>query len=162
MKKLFKAGTIITAAIIAGALAGCGDSGSAATTAAPAAETAPAQTEVPSEAAEETEAATEGESESSTDALTEEQAMEAVKNYLFSVNPDLKKMAESVGINKTLSFHVARHTFATNVIAAGGDLFTVSKLLGHKDIQTTQVYADVIMPTRIDAVNKLSDFFGQG
>ena len=57
MKKLFKAGTIITAAIIAGALAGCGDSGSAATTAAPAAETAPAQTEAPSEAAEETEAA---------------------------------------------------------------------------------------------------------
>jgi len=81
---------------------------------------------------------------------------------LCQTNVQLKKMAESVGINKTLSFHVARHTFATNAIAAGGDLFTVSKLLGHKDIQTTQVYADVIMPTRIDAVNKLSDFFGQG
>lgn len=59
-----------------------------------------------------------------------------------------------------LSFHVARHTFATSAIAAGGDLYTVCKLLGHKDIQTTQIYADVIMPTRIDAVNRLSDFFG--
>ena len=56
-------------------------------------ETQAAETEAAQ--AEETEAATEGESESSTDALTEEQAMEAVKNYLFSVNPDLKKMAES-------------------------------------------------------------------
>ena len=43
-----------------------------------------------------------------------------------------------------------------------GDLFTVCKLLGHKDIQTTQIYAEVIMPTRIEAVNRLSDFFGQG
>ena len=60
-----------------------------------------------------------------------------------------------------MSFHVSRHTFATSAIAAGGDLFTVCKLLGHKDIQTTQIYAEVIMPTRIEAVNRLSDFFGQ-
>ena len=78
---------------------------------------------------------------------------------LCQTNVLLKKMAESVGINKTVSFHVSRHTFATSAIAAGGDLFTVCKLLGHKDIQTTQIYADVIMPTRIDAVNRLSDFF---
>jgi len=81
---------------------------------------------------------------------------------LCQTNVLLKKMAESVGINKNLSFHVSRHTFATNAIAAGGDLYTVSKLLGHKDIQTTQIYADVIMPTRIDAVNRLSDFFEKG
>ena len=35
-------------------------------------------------------------------------------------------------------------------------------LFGHKNIQTTQIYADVIMPTRIEAANRLSDFFGQG
>ena len=81
---------------------------------------------------------------------------------LCQTNVLLKKMAESVGINKTLSFHVSRHTFATSAIAAGGNLFTVCKLLGHKDIQTTQIYAEVIMPTRIEAVNRLSDFFGQG
>ena len=43
-----------------------------------------------------------------------------------------------------------------------GDFCTVCKLPGHKDIQTTQIYAEVIMPTRIEAVNRLSDFFGQG
>ena len=80
---------------------------------------------------------------------------------LCQTNALLKKMAQSVGINKNISFHVARHTFATSAIAAGGDLYTVCKLLGHNDIQTTQIYADVIMPTRIDAVNRLSDFFGQ-
>lgn len=80
---------------------------------------------------------------------------------LCQTNVLLKKMAKSVGIDKNLSFHVSRHTFATSAIAAGGDLYTVCKLLGHKDIQTTQVYADVIMPTRIDAVNRLSDFFWQ-
>ena len=81
---------------------------------------------------------------------------------LCQTNVILKKMAKAVGINKTVSFHVSRHTFATSAIAAGGDLFTVCKLLGHKDIQTTQIYAEVIMPTRIEAVNRLSDFFGQG
>lgn len=81
---------------------------------------------------------------------------------LCQTNVLLKKMAKSVGITKNLSFHLSRHTFATSAISAGGDLYTVCKLLGHKDIQTTQVYADVIMPTRIDAVNRLSDFFGQG
>ena len=81
---------------------------------------------------------------------------------LCQTNVILKKMAKAVGINKTVSFHVSRHTFATCAIAAGGDLFTVCKLLGHKDIQTTQIYAEVIMPTRIEAVNRLSDFFGQG
>ena len=80
---------------------------------------------------------------------------------LCQTNVILKKMAKAVGINKTVSFHVSRHTFATSAIAAGGDLFTVCKLLGHKDIQTTQIYAEVIMPTRIEAVNRLSDFFGQ-
>ena len=80
---------------------------------------------------------------------------------LCQTNVLLKKMAKSVGINKTLSFHVSRHTFATSAIAAGGDLFSVCKLLGHQNIQTTQIYADVIMPTRIEAVNRLSDFFGQ-
>lgn len=79
---------------------------------------------------------------------------------LCQTNVLLKKMAESVGINKTLSFHCARHTFATSAIAVGGDLFIVCRLLGHKDIQTTQIYAEVIMPTRIEAVNRLSDFFG--
>ncbi|MCD8313449.1 MAG: site-specific integrase, partial [Bacteroidales bacterium] len=66
----------------------------------------------------------------------------------------LKKMAAAAGIEKAISYHTSRHTFATLSLAAGGDLYTVSKLLGHSDISTTQIYADVVMETKIDAVSR--------
>ena len=52
-------------------------------------------------------------------------------------------------------FHCARHTFATLSITYGADLYTVSKLLGHADIKTTQIYADVINEKKRDAVNAI-------
>lgn len=48
---------------------------------------------------------------------------------------------------------------ATLLLTAGGDLYTVGKLLGQTNINTTQVYADVLMETKIDAVNRISEFF---
>ena len=71
----------------------------------------------------------------------------------------LKKMAAAAGIKKNVSFHTARHSMATLSLAAGGDLYTVGKLLGHTNINSTQVYADVVMETKIEAVNRISDFF---
>lgn len=71
----------------------------------------------------------------------------------------LKKMAAAAGIEKNVSFHTARHSMATLSLAAGGDLYTVGKLLGHTSINSTQVYADVVMETKIEAVNRISDFF---
>ena len=68
------------------------------------------------------------------------------KRVYQKVCRDLKKWATAAEINpKKLHFHSARHTFATNVLesSAEGDLYTVSKLLGHKDISSTQVYAKV-------------------
>ena len=53
----------------------------------------------------------------------------------------LKAWAMLCGINKNISFHVARHTFATALLSLGGDLYTVSKLLGHSEVHTTQIYA---------------------
>jgi site-specific recombinase XerD len=60
-------------------------------------------------------------------------------------NEYLKIIAKKAKIAKKLSFHAARHTFATSVTLANGmPLETVSKLLGHNKIATTQIYARVI------------------
>lgn len=71
----------------------------------------------------------------------------------------LKKMAAAAGIEKNVSFHTARHSMATLSLAAGGDLYTIGKLLGHTSINSTQVYADVVMDTKIEAVNRFTDYF---
>ena len=70
-------------------------------------------------------------------------------------NKRLKKVAEKAGIKKHISFHTARHTFATMSLTVGVDLYTVSKLLGHKDISTTQIYAKIVDQKKNDAINKL-------
>lgn len=61
------------------------------------------------------------------------------------VNSYLKETTSVCGIDKDLTFHMARHTFATTVTLANGvPIETVSKMLGHTNIQTTQIYARVI------------------
>ena len=56
----------------------------------------------------------------------------------------LKEWCNSAGIGKRVTFHTARHSFATLALTQGVDLYTVSKLLGHKNIQVTQIYANVV------------------
>ena len=68
-------------------------------------------------------------------------------------------MARRADIRKTISFHVARHTFATMTLTAGGDLYTTSRLLGHTNIHSTEIYADVVMERRTQAVNLLNAIF---
>jgi integrase len=58
-------------------------------------------------------------------------------------------------VNKKITFHTARHTFATLSLTYGIDLYTVSKLLGHKSITNTQIYAKIINEKVNEAVNKL-------
>ena len=60
-------------------------------------------------------------------------------------------------IPKKITFHCARHTFATLSLTNDVDIYTVSKLLGHKRLETTQVYAKVINKKKIEAVNKLPE-----
>ncbi|WP_288068383.1 site-specific integrase [Xylanibacter rodentium] len=71
----------------------------------------------------------------------------------------LKKMAKRAGINKRVSFHTGRHSFATLTLAATNDIATVSRLLGHTSVATTQIYAEVLMEDKIAAVNKLNGIF---
>ena len=74
------------------------------------------------------------------------------------VNEALKKWAKAAGIDpKRIHFHSARHTFATNVLenSPDADLWTVSKLLGHKSISATQIYAHVRDSRKKAAINGL-------
>lgn len=76
------------------------------------------------------------------------------------VNPGLAKWAEQAGLKKHVTFHTARHTFATMMLTLGADLYTVSKLLGHSDVKVTQVYAKIVNQKKNDAVNLVNSVFG--
>ena len=67
----------------------------------------------------------------------------------------LRAWIEAAGIKKRISFHCARHTFATMCLTSDIDLFTVSKLLGHRDIKDTQIYAKLIDKKKDQAIDKL-------
>ena len=56
----------------------------------------------------------------------------------------IKVWSEFAQIDKHITFHSSRHTFAVNILAKGGDIYTLSKLLGHKKVSTTQIYAEVL------------------
>jgi len=72
-------------------------------------------------------------------------------------NLELQKWCMKAGITKNITFHSARHTFATLQLTLGTDIYTVSKLLGHKHLKTTQVYSRVIDQKKIEAVNRIPE-----
>ena len=76
---------------------------------------------------------------------------------LPTINIELKRWAKRAKIDKNLHFHVSRHTFATSLLTKGADLYSVSKLLGHTNINTTQVYAEIVNQKKVDAINLLDD-----
>ncbi len=59
------------------------------------------------------------------------------------INSYLKEIADLCGIKKNLTFHMARHTFATMSISKGVPMESVSKMLGHTNIRITQIYARI-------------------
>jgi integrase len=65
-------------------------------------------------------------------------------HYTNQVQKELKRWVLAVGINKDVTFHAARHTFAVLMLDLGADIYTVQKLLGHRLLQTTQIYAKVL------------------
>ena len=71
----------------------------------------------------------------------------------------LKRIAKKLGIEKNISFHTARHTFATLVQAATGNIETTQKLLGHKSLKSTAVYADVLTEEKVKAIGNTKRVF---
>lgn len=61
------------------------------------------------------------------------------------INRNLKKIAKAANVNRRVTYHIGRHTFATTItLQQGIPLETVSKMLGHTNVTTTQIYAKVI------------------
>lgn len=69
----------------------------------------------------------------------------------------VRHWAQRSGIKKEVTFHTARHTFATLLLNNNVDIFTVSKLLGHSDIKTTEIYAKLLDDAKNKAVLALDD-----
>ena len=85
------------------------------------------------------------------------------EDYIF---PPLSKnmtvlddWAKEAGITKHVTFHVSRHTFATMELTMGADLYTTSKLLGHTNVATTQIYAKIVNSKKEEAVSLLDGAF---
>jgi len=68
---------------------------------------------------------------------------------------------QNAGITKDVSFHVARHAFATLCLTAGVDIYTTSQLLGHTTIRHTQRYARIINSKKEEAVSMFDVVFGE-
>ena len=75
------------------------------------------------------------------------------------VSQHLDIWMKDAGIEKHVTFHCARHTFATLLITKGADIYTVSKLLGHTKITTTEIYAKLVDQRKVDAISKLDNLF---
>jgi integrase len=76
-------------------------------------------------------------------------------NYSGYENKHLYQWIGASGITKDITFHCFRHTYATLQISMGTDIYTVSKLLGHRDLKTTQIYAKIVDKLKQDATHKI-------
>lgn len=75
--------------------------------------------------------------------------------YSAYKNDILDAWIKSAGINRHIRFHSFRHTNATLLLSAGTDIYTVSKMLGHKSIKTTQIYAKVLDQAKREAAGRI-------
>ena len=78
-------------------------------------------------------------------------------SYSSYMNVALQQWLLRAGITKSITFHCARHTFAVLQLTLGTEIYTLSKLLGHSELRTTQIYAKIIDEKKKEAVNRIPD-----
>lgn len=76
-----------------------------------------------------------------------------------ATNKHIRKWCAEAGITKDVTFHIARHTYATLMISGGENVYNVMELLGHSNVKTTQIYADIVNENKVNAVAKLDNLF---
>lgn len=76
---------------------------------------------------------------------------------LTTIETTLRQWAANAGVTKHITFHTARHTFATMILTLGADLYTTSKLLGHSNVATTTIYARIVDKKKDEAVRLIDD-----
>ncbi len=84
-----------------------------------------------------------------------EQKVFPLLKYSAYENKHLYQWIGAAGVTKDITFHCFRHTFATLQLSKGTDIYTVSKMLGHRELKTTQIYAKVIDQTKREAADKI-------
>ena len=72
-----------------------------------------------------------------------------------TMTDNLKRILSVLRLSKKITWHTSRRTYAVMLLSNGVDIYTVSKLLGHADLQTTQLYSNIISDTKQRAVDSL-------
>ncbi len=78
-----------------------------------------------------------------------------------NVERNLSFWMRDANIKKHITFHCARHTFATMMLTLGADIYTVSKLLGHSNVNTTAIYAKIVDQKKVETVSLVDGFFSK-
>ena len=75
------------------------------------------------------------------------------------LNSELKIILKKLGITKKVTFHVSRHTFATNYLRAGGSVEKLKMLLGHSKIETTMIYVHIVNSEANEDIFRLDNYY---
>lgn len=87
---------------------------------------------------------------------TAQEMLNAISSSTAMINKRLKRIATLAGIDKTISTHIGRHSFATMLLTGKVDLPVIQELLGHHDVKVTQIYAKVVSTRKEEAINVLN------
>lgn len=93
------------------------------------------------------------------DEVSAQDALNAISSATTIINKKLKMIAAKVGIEKNISTHVGRHSYATALLTSDIPLPVIKEMLGHSDIKVTQIYAKVVDSKKDEVVNCLNKLY---